>query len=102
MGTRYFLEVTCPKCGFHDDDVYYAPTCGFDTWICLQCHHEVDLEELTGISYEDASNIDLIEEIVQKFAQKETHGCGFAGSMPDVEELCREELECQDEESESS
>ncbi len=61
MGDRYFLQLTCPKCGFFDDDVYYAPTCGFVDWKC-KCGHVVDLEEHTGITYEDASNIDLIRE----------------------------------------
>ena len=63
MGTRYWLSVTCHKCGLRDDEVYYAPTCGFIDWTC-ECGCVVDLEKLTGISYEDASNIDEIREMV--------------------------------------
>ena len=62
MGDRYVLNVTCPVCGFEDWEAYYAPTCGVLDWVCPTCHHKVDLEKLTGITYEDASNIDLINE----------------------------------------
>jgi len=64
MGTRYFIDVACPICDTEEEGVYYAPTCGFVKWVCPHCGHIVDLEELTGISYEDASNIDLIKEIL--------------------------------------
>ena len=65
MGTRYYIPVTCPECKFHDNDVYYAPTCGFVTWTC-RCGHVVDLEELTGIGYDEASNIAEIEAILEE------------------------------------
>lgn len=55
MGTRYILTIKCPVCGITDEEVYYAPTCGFVTHTC-ECGHVVDLEKHTGISYEDASN----------------------------------------------
>jgi len=45
--------------------VYYAPTCGFTEWNCPKCGEWVDLEELTGISYEDASNRELIKQMIQ-------------------------------------
>ena len=66
MGDRYFLEVDCPGCSYHDSDVYYAPTCGFTEWACPKCRELVDLEELTGISYADASNRTQIQEIVTR------------------------------------
>jgi hypothetical protein len=66
MGNRYYVDVTCPKCDTKEEEVYYAPTCGFLTWTCPSCGCVVDLEKLTGISYEDASNLDLIQEICEK------------------------------------
>lgn len=39
-----FIELTCPKCGFKDDDVYYAPAWGFTDWYCPYCGEFVDLE----------------------------------------------------------
>lgn len=68
MGDRYFLSVTCPKCGFKDDDGYYAPTCGFVDWTCPNCEYVVDLEELTGITHEMASNADALRAIVDSFS----------------------------------
>ena len=63
MGNRYFLEITCPKCGVHDDDVYYAPTCGFVAWTC-KCGHTIDLEAYTGMGYEEASSAIEIKQML--------------------------------------
>lgn len=67
MGDRYFLTVKCPQadCGYVEHEVYYAPTCGFVEWHCPKCKTIVDLEKETGITYEDASNRDEIEQIVK-------------------------------------
>ena len=65
MGDRYILTIECPKCCHKDDDVYYAPTCGFIEWICPKCGEIVDLEKLTGITYEDCSNKELIRQIIE-------------------------------------
>jgi len=63
MGDRYFLTMTCPKCGLIDLDVYFAPTCGFTEWKC-KCGHSVDLVEFTGITPEMASNkVEIMEAI---------------------------------------
>ena len=63
MGDRYFVTVVCAGCGFTDDNVYYAPTCDFVSWKCPYCETEVSLENVTGISYEDASNKNSIQDI---------------------------------------
>jgi len=65
MGDRYFLEVTCPRCGLRDFDVYFAPTCGFVDWKC-KCGHVVDLIKLTGITPEMASNKSAIEKAIKE------------------------------------
>ena len=64
MGDRYILAVECPRC-CHKDSAYYAPTCGFTEWICPECGEIVDLEKLTGITYEDCSNKEMIEQFVK-------------------------------------
>jgi len=69
MGDRYFISVEC-ECGFEDKDVYYAPTCSFTTWKCPKCDREVDLGEYTGISYEDASNLSILQQMVDSFKEK--------------------------------
>jgi len=65
MGDRYIIEIRCPNCNYKDDDVYFAPTCGFDTWKCPKCGRIIDLCEYTGISKEDASNKDIINAIIK-------------------------------------
>ena len=65
MGDRYVLTVKCPKCGCVDMNVWYAPTCGVTEHEC-SCGHTVDLEELTGITYEEASNRTEIENLCRK------------------------------------
>jgi len=65
MGDRYIIEVICPECGVEDEDVYYAPTCGFNTHECSGCGAVIDLAEYTGITAEEASNADLIDAILK-------------------------------------
>jgi len=73
MGDRYVLIVTCPECGHREDDVYYAPTCGFKTWKCL-CGHIVDLEKYTGISEAECSNAGLIGRMIKKLVKRHEKG----------------------------
>lgn len=68
MGDRYFLTVECPKCGKKENEVYYAPTCGFTECHC-SCGHVIDLEELTGISYEEASNRAEMEDLCNRITR---------------------------------
>jgi len=70
MGDRYLLTVECPKCRNIEKEVYFAPTCGIKTWTCLGCGKIVDLEELTGITEEDASNKAELEYIIETFKEK--------------------------------
>ena len=65
MGDRYYLTVKC-KCGFEEQDVYYAPTCGFEEWECPKCNTIVNLEEYSGISKESCSNKEIIEKIIER------------------------------------
>ena len=65
MGDRYYLTVKC-KCGFEEQDVYYAPTCGFEEWKCPKCDIIVNLEEYSGISKKSCSNKEIIEKIIEK------------------------------------
>ena len=70
MGDRYILQITCPRCGTKDDEVYFAPTCGFTEWRCPNCKYQIDLCKYTGITYEDASNVDLIVKEMEKIAKE--------------------------------
>ena len=63
MGDRYFLTVICSRCGAEHLDVYYAPTCNITDFFCV-CGNLIDLEVYSGISYEDASNVEEIKRII--------------------------------------
>ena len=68
MGDRYILSLNCPGCNHKDDDVYFAPTCGFEFWHCPKCGKTIDLYKHTGLTYEDCSNVDLIKEEIDKIS----------------------------------
>jgi hypothetical protein len=70
MGDRYYITVKCEKCSYVEHDVYYAPTCGFIEWTCPACTAKVDLQKYTGISYEEASNRELIRELIERARAK--------------------------------
>lgn len=70
MGTRYILEMVCPRCAALDDFVGYAPTCGITTWRCKKCGHLVDLEQHTGITKEEASNKGILDSIIESYKYK--------------------------------
>ena len=46
MGDRWILSMKCPNCFYQEDDIYYAPTCGFTTWSCPNCHKVIEEEEM--------------------------------------------------------
>jgi len=75
MGDRYFLTVLCPECGAKHLDVYYAPTCEINTFRC-PCGNIIDLEEYSGISYEDASNASEIKAIADGWLLSDGHRAG--------------------------
>lgn len=45
MGDRYYFIVDCPKCSYHDDEAYYAPSCGLTIWKCPQCGYKAFIEQ---------------------------------------------------------
>lgn len=70
MGNRYILVVRCKKCGFIDNDVWYAPTCAVMTWCCPKCSHITDLEEYSGIDAESCANTDAGVKSVRRLKEK--------------------------------
>ena len=45
MGSRWTLSLHCAHCGEGNDDVYYAPTCGFFSFRCKKCGKQNWIEE---------------------------------------------------------
>ena len=70
MGDRYLLTIKC-KCGEIDDDVYYAPTCGFMVWVCAKCKKMINLEEYSGIDAEDCANTEEGIKYVQRLKKED-------------------------------
>lgn len=68
MGDRYILTMICEKCGYIDNDVYFAPTCGFDRWTC-RCGNKVNLVKYTGITKKMASNKNVISEMIKEICK---------------------------------
>lgn len=53
MGSRYISDVVCPYCGRLNEEVYYAPTCGFNWQKCENCGETFNLSfEIVGIKRE--------------------------------------------------
>ena len=69
MGDRYTLSVKC-DCGFVDDDVWYAPTCGFLTWECPKCKKIIDLEKYSGIDAVGCATTEFGEKSVKTLKQR--------------------------------
>ncbi len=40
MGTRYYVHLNCAHCNKMNEEIYYAPTCGFVNFHCKVCGKE--------------------------------------------------------------
>ena len=40
MGDKYEIDINCAYCGHLNEDVYYAPACDCETFICKNCGEE--------------------------------------------------------------
>lgn len=69
MGVRYYLSVKCPNCKFEEEDVYYAPTCGFMNWECPSCRKTIDLEEYSGIVAEGCATTGYGVKAIREFKE---------------------------------
>ena len=70
MGDRYILSVKC-KCGYRDNDVYYAPTCGFMFWKCPKCKKRTSLEKYSGIDAEGCASTKYGVKVVRELRKEE-------------------------------
>jgi len=49
MGNRYEIKkLKCAYCGFENEDIYYAPTCGILTFKCKKCGKVNFIKEIIG------------------------------------------------------
>ena len=79
MGNRYILDLNCAYCGEKNKEIWYAPTCGSDTFVCEHCKRvsfitdtmkSIKLEDIKFIEvrkgFINASNIERSKEEVDK------------------------------------
>ena len=95
MGTRYFLTVVC-ECGVEEEDVCYAPTCGFVSHTCSGCGAVIDLEKRTGITYEDASNVAEIEAAIAETMKQNPEMLPLALTPEEAEYISEREMSCDE------
>lgn len=86
MGDRITLIRDCIYCGHANDDIYFAPTCGFLTFKCEKCKKEnfittdLEVKKIKNVTERDvyqaisnASNMmseELIKECANDFYQQ--------------------------------
>jgi len=95
MGTRYFLTVVC-ECGAEEEDVCYAPTCGFVSHTCSGCGTEIDLEKYTGITYKDASNRAEIEAIIAGMMKQNPEMLSLSLTPEEAEYISERKVSCDE------
>lgn len=82
MGDRYELVRNCIYCGEVEEEVYYAPTCGFLTFKCQKCGKEnfitedLKVKKMEDVTYDDvywavcnASNM-MDEKMIKRYARE--------------------------------
>lgn len=94
MGDRYYLELDCAYCGHRDVDVYYAPTCGFSTFLCPKCKkHNFIAPDFTSKKVEDVGDQEVIDGFFQatsvNWADREETEKINAGCKREAEDIRR-------------
>jgi len=44
MGDKFVITIKCAYCGKENKEVYYAPSCDVETFICEYCKKENQIE----------------------------------------------------------
>lgn len=63
MGDRYIADVNCAYCGATNEEVWYAPTCGADTFRCEKCGKQNFIYSIlmNALKMEDVTVQDVIK-----------------------------------------
>lgn len=63
MGTRYFCQFRCSYCNTLNDDVWYAPSCGYFTFHCEKCGKENGINmDFHAVKIEDFADPEWLEQ----------------------------------------
>ena len=64
MGDRYELELHCAYCNELNEDVWYAPTCGFNTFTCSNCKKTNFIKDFKAVKTDDITADDLFDDFM--------------------------------------
>ena len=81
MGDRYELIKDCVYCGALKEDIWYAPTCGFLTFICNKCGKEnfivsdkdFTVKKIADVTYDDVHS--AISQASNMMNEKQIEAC---------------------------
>ena len=83
MGDRCEMVLGCVYCGKKNEEVYFAPTCGFLTFECDKCgKHNYINSSLKAIEIEKAT----FEDVVKSFENT----TNASWSKKDIHRICRD------------
>ena len=83
MGDRYELSLRCAYCGELNEDVYYAPSSGFETFRCNRCNEINEIVmEFSAIKREDVKQQkeDWEREIEKEDKMEDVHNHGVTSN----------------------
>ena len=63
MGDRYELELHCAYCN-KLNGVWYAPTCGFNTFVCKSCKNTNFIKDFKSVKTDDITGNDLFNNFM--------------------------------------
>lgn len=86
MGDRYTIDISCAYCGARHEDIWYAPTCGSDTFQCERCGK-------TSFITADFTSKKLLETTVQDVVEGFDMCTNVSWSDADTTRICKEHLE---------
>ena len=64
MGDRYELELYCAYCNELNIDIWFAPTCGSNGFLCSKCKKYNYIKNFHSIKKEDITADDLFNEFM--------------------------------------
>ena len=85
MGNRYTLDLNCVYCDKLNKEVWYAPTCAADTFVCEHCDKPNFITEDTkAIKWEDVTFEDIKEGFV--------NNTNVGWKDEELENMCKQRL----------
>lgn len=86
MGDRYTLDLNCAYCKKENQEIWYAPTCAVDTFVCCHCKKINFIKpEFEVLKLEDVK----LEDVIEGF----DFTTSISRSEAETRRICQEHLE---------